>query len=192
MDGPIIHEGEPEGEHWKDLGLGKMQWWIQFWTVNLGYMKYLQECESESRSVVSDSLWSHGLYSPWTSLGQNTGVGSLSLFQGIFPNKGSNPGLPHYRQILYQLSHEGTDLSFFHDLITPQDKWWSVLHFFMYFFKNWDIVALQCHASLCCTYNEVNQRCVSMYPGPLSHSSQPSRSPQSTEMSSLRYPSASH
>ena len=38
--------------------------------------------ESESRSVVSSSLWPHGLYSPWNSLGQNTGVGSLSLLQG--------------------------------------------------------------------------------------------------------------
>ena len=45
--------------------------------------------ENESRSVVSDSLQSHGLYSPWNSLGQNTGVGSLSLFQGIFPTQGS-------------------------------------------------------------------------------------------------------
>ena len=35
--------------------------------------------ESESLSVVSDSLWSHGLQSPWDSPGQNTGVGSLSL-----------------------------------------------------------------------------------------------------------------
>ena len=34
--------------------------------------------ESESRSVVSDSLWPHVLYSPWNSPGQNTGVGSLS------------------------------------------------------------------------------------------------------------------
>ena len=36
----------------------------------------------ESRSVVSDSLRLHGLYSPWNSPGQNTGVGSLSLLQG--------------------------------------------------------------------------------------------------------------
>ena len=57
--------------------------------------------ESESHSVVSDSLQLHGLYSPWNSPGQNTGVGSLSLFQGIFPIQGSNPGLPHCRQILY-------------------------------------------------------------------------------------------
>ena len=48
----------------------------------------------------------HGLYSPWNSPGQNTGVGSLSLLQGIFPTQGSNPGLPQCRQILYQLSHK--------------------------------------------------------------------------------------
>ena len=47
----------------------------------------------------------HGLYSPWNSPGQNTGVGSLSLFQRIFPTQKSNPGLPHCRQIPYQLSH---------------------------------------------------------------------------------------
>ena len=41
------------------------------------------------------------------SPGQNTGVGSLSLLQGIFPILGSNPGLLHCRQILYQLSHKG-------------------------------------------------------------------------------------
>ena len=43
---------------------------------------------------------------PWNSPGQNTGVGNLSLFQGIFPTQGSNPGLLHCRQILYQLSHK--------------------------------------------------------------------------------------
>ena len=63
---------------------------------------------SESHSVVSDSLRPHGLSSPWNSPGQNTGVGSHSLFQGIFPTQGSNPGLPHCRQILYQLSHQGS------------------------------------------------------------------------------------
>ena len=61
-----------------------------------------------SHSVVSDSLWPHGLCSPWNSPGQNTGVGSLSLLQGIFPPRGLNPGLPHCRQIIYQLSHKGS------------------------------------------------------------------------------------
>ena len=46
--------------------------------------------ESESHSVVSDSLRLHGLYSPWNSPGQNTGVGSLSLHRGIFPTQGLN------------------------------------------------------------------------------------------------------
>ena len=44
---------------------------------------------------------------PWDSPGQNTGVGSLSLLQRIFPTQGLNPGLLHWRQILYQLSHKG-------------------------------------------------------------------------------------
>ena len=63
--------------------------------------------ESESHSVMSNSLRPHGLYSPWNSPGQNAGVGSLSLLQGIFPTQGSNPGLLHSGQILYQLSHQG-------------------------------------------------------------------------------------
>ena len=49
-----------------------------------------------------------GLYSPWNSPGQNTGVGSLSLLQGIFPIQGLNPGLLHCRRIFYQLSHKGS------------------------------------------------------------------------------------
>ena len=63
------------------------------------------ESEGESRSIVSDSSPSCGLCSPWNSPGQNTGVGSLSHLQGIFPTQGSYSGLPHCRQILYQLSH---------------------------------------------------------------------------------------
>ena len=70
--------------------------WVGLW----GY------CESESCSVVSDSLRPPGLYSPWNSPGQNIGMGSLSLLQGFFPSQGSNLGLPHCRQILYQLSHK--------------------------------------------------------------------------------------
>ena len=66
--------------------------------------------ESESHSVMSNSLQPHGLYSPWNSPGQNTGVSSHSLLQGIFPTQGSNPGLPHYRRILHQLSHQGSPI----------------------------------------------------------------------------------
>ena len=70
-------------------------------------MEFLVLLSSSSiHLVVSDSLWSHGLYSPRTSLGQNTGVDSLSLLQGIFSTQGLIPGLPHCRWILYQLSHK--------------------------------------------------------------------------------------
>ena len=68
---------------------------------------YNAQSESESRSVLSDSL-QHGLYSPWNSPGENARVGRLSLLQGIFSIQRSNPGLPHCRQILYQLSHKGS------------------------------------------------------------------------------------
>ena len=85
---------------WKLLGLS-LDWDIQ------RFKKSIQDewewSVSESRSVMSNFLQPHGLYSPWNSPGQNTGVGSL---QGIFPTQGSNPGLPHCRQILYQLSHQ--------------------------------------------------------------------------------------
>ena len=70
-------------------------------------------CESVSLPVVSDSLLPHGLQParvlcPWGSPGKNTGVGCYSLFQGIFPTWGLNPGLLHQRQILYHLSHQGS------------------------------------------------------------------------------------
>ena len=64
--------------------------------------------ESESHSIVSDSWQTLELYSPWNSPGQNTRMGSHSLLQGIFPTLGSNPGLPHCRQIVYQLSQGRT------------------------------------------------------------------------------------
>ena len=76
--------------------------------------------ESESRSVLSDSLQPPGLYSPWNSPGQNTGVGTLSLLQGIFPTQGLSPGLPHYKRVLYQLSHKGS----------PRILQWVVCPFF--------------------------------------------------------------
>ena len=66
-----------------------------------------------SRSVMSSSLWPHGLYPArflhqWDSPGKNTGVGRHSLLQGIFSIQGSNPYLLHCRWILYHLSHQGS------------------------------------------------------------------------------------
>ena len=85
--------------------------WISPLVSKMGEMNEISlksENESESCSVVSSSLQPHRLYSPWNSPGQNTGVGSLSLFQWIFSTQGSNPGLLHCGWILYQLSHQGS------------------------------------------------------------------------------------
>ena len=68
------------------------------------FLQAEQTCESCS------VVWlfaTHELYSPWNSPGQNTGVGSLFLLQGILPTQGSNPGLPHCRRTLYQLNDQG-------------------------------------------------------------------------------------
>ena len=71
------------------------------------------EAQSMHLCVMSDCLQSYKLYTarllyPWNSPGKNTGVSSHSLLQGIFPTQGSNLGLPHCRQILYRLSHQGS------------------------------------------------------------------------------------
>ena len=69
---------------------------------------YTIQSESESCSFVSNSLWPNGLYNPWNSPGQNTGMGSLSLLQQIIPPQGLNTGVLHCRWILCQLSHKGS------------------------------------------------------------------------------------
>ena len=56
---------------------------------------------------LSNSLWPYGLYSPWNSPGQNTGVGSCPLLQGVFPRQKLKGSPLHCRQILYQLSCQG-------------------------------------------------------------------------------------
>ena len=67
-------------------------------------------------SVMSDSLRPRGLESArllshWNYSGKNIGVGCHALLQGIFPTQGLNPGLPHCRQILYHLSHQGSQFT---------------------------------------------------------------------------------
>ena len=69
-----------------------------------------------SCSVLSDSLRPHGLQPtmllrPWAFPSKSTGVGCHFLLQGIFLTQGLNPGLPHCRQMLYHLSHQGSLLS---------------------------------------------------------------------------------
>ena len=85
--------------------------WILYHLSHQGSPKgRYEKCESESHSVMSNSLQPRGLYSPWNSPGWNTGVGSLSLLQQIFPSQELNRGLLYCRWILYQLSYEGSPL----------------------------------------------------------------------------------
>ena len=88
-----------------------------------------------------DSWRPHGLYSPWNSPGQNTGVGSCSLLQGIFPTQGLNPSPLHCRQILYQLSHKETHI-------------WSLMLALSFQSKNkeWKILLA------CCTVQQNNKK----------------------------------
>ena len=89
-------------ENSKDRGV----WWVTVHEVTRSHTWWITHLKVKvSQSCLT--LQPHGLYSPWNSPGQNTGVGSLSLLQGIFPTQGSNPGLLHCRQILYQMSHQG-------------------------------------------------------------------------------------
>ena len=94
-------------------------------SVNKGYCGYYSHTtmhpegiqDREKRVLVLDSwnwkllccVWVFAIpYNPWNSPGRNTGVGSLSLLQRIFPTQGLNLGLPYCRQILYQLSYKGS------------------------------------------------------------------------------------
>ena len=70
------------------------------------------KCETVSRSVVSDSLQPHDLYTarllgPWDSPGKSTGVGSHFLLQGILLTHRLSLGLVHCRRVLYHVSYQG-------------------------------------------------------------------------------------
>ena len=88
-----------------------------------GYYSHHQLCTlrgfkiEKKRVLVLDSwnwklrccVWLFAIpYNPWNSPSPNTRVGSLSLLQRIFPTQRSNLGLPHCRQILYELSYKGS------------------------------------------------------------------------------------
>ena len=77
---------------------------------------YIYICEvkiAQSCPTLCDQR-THRLLCPWNSLGKNTGVGCHFLLQGNFLTQGLNPGLLHYRQILYCLSHQGSPVASFH------------------------------------------------------------------------------
>ena len=99
----LTQESNPHLLHWQasSLSLGKT------------YFKFERKKESEVAQLCPTLLRPHGLQPtsllhPWSFLGKNTGVGCHFLLQGIFPTQGLNRGLPHCRQTLYHLSHQGS------------------------------------------------------------------------------------
>ena len=90
---------------WWDRSLDSWMLLGTYFMISILHLLYLGE--SESCLVMSNTLLLHGLCSP---PGQNTGVVSLYILQGIFPTQVSNTGLPHCRQTLYLLNHQGSPI----------------------------------------------------------------------------------
>ena len=130
----------------------------------------LTDCSPPGSSVHGDSP------------GKNTGMGCQALLQGIFPTQGLNPTLPHCRQILYSLSHQGSPRML--ERVTYSFSRWSsqrsrqilyqlnyqgspadtfinmyIKHtrFFNLFF-NWRIIALQNVVAFCQTSTWISYR----------------------------------
>ena len=87
---------------------------LQTRTLECHFLLQCMKVKSESEvAQSSDSERRHGLQPtrllrPWDSPDKSTGVGCYFLLQGILPTQGMNPGLPHCRQTLYHLSHQGS------------------------------------------------------------------------------------
>ena len=92
-------------------------WWIRPTCPDFfSYIFHSMCCCLVTKMCLTLFLWPHGLeparhLCPWNFLGKNTVVGCHFLLQGIFPTQGSNRGLLHCRQILYQLSYEGSPVT---------------------------------------------------------------------------------
>ena len=106
---PAEPQGKPQNTRVGSLSLlqrifltQELNWGLLHFRRNL----YQLSCQFSSVQLLSRVRLFATPWTIWDSPGQNTGVGSLSLLQGIFPTQGSNPGPPHCRRILYQLSHQ--------------------------------------------------------------------------------------
>ena len=71
---------------------------------------------------------------------KNTGVGSLSLLQGIFPSQELNQSLRHCRRILYQLSYQGSPPVYTHMYMYICTYIYIYMLTFLCFFPLWLII----------------------------------------------------
>ena len=126
----VLPQGDPVSFSFKPLCKLTQVWaltekpWLSFHIV--------KRCESESRSVVSDSLRVPGLYSPWNSPGQNTGVGSSP---GDLPNPGIEPRSPTLQADSLPAEPQGKpentavgSLSLLQRIFLTQKSNWGLLH----------------------------------------------------------------
>ena len=93
--------------HWVDMSFNKLQEMVKVREARCAIVHGDAKCWTKWKSL-SVRLFATPWRSPWNSAGQNIGVSSCSLLQGIFPTEGSNPGLPHSQNILNHLSHQGS------------------------------------------------------------------------------------
>ena len=125
--------------------LGFRMWTLLIGDTLLSLHWGLNTCGGErkqrkwSRSVVSDSLRTHGLQPtrllhPWDFPSKSTGVECHCLLQEIFPTQGSNLGLPDCRQMLYHLSQQGS--------YVEERALQTFMKRFLFVFLNWNRVAL--------------------------------------------------
>ena len=120
------------------------------------------ESEGESHSVVSSSLRSYGLYSPWNSPGQNTGVGPLSLLQGIFHKSWVEPRSPTLQVDSWPAEPQGKPkntgmvaYTFSSRSFWPRNRR-GISWIAGGFFTNWTIREAQPHMALLNTKNRIS------------------------------------
>ena len=115
----------PDWAFWMEMRFPHLLHYQSFTYVALLFSRLSESEKSLSHARIFVTPWA--VYSPWNSPGQNTGVGNLSLHQGVFPAQGSNPGLPPCKWILYWLSHKGspylTILSSYFSIYFPPISW---------------------------------------------------------------------
>ena len=142
--------------------------WVAIYFTGSSWLSDWNLSEWKSFSSVRLFVTPWTIYSPGNSLcqntgvgSQNTGVGSDSFLQGIFPTQRLNPGLPHCRWILYQMSHKGSlrilewvAYPFSRGSSWPKNKT-GVSCIAGRFFTNWDIPDLPyCRQILYCLSNQ--------------------------------------
>ena len=92
--------------------------------IPLGLPKVKVKSLNRVRLFATHGLSPTRLLCPWDFPGKSTRVGCHFLLQRIFPTQGLNLGLPHCRQTLYRLSHQGSHYNFlvlFYSL--PTSEW---------------------------------------------------------------------